>query len=94
MMRLVSHIVFAVVAAVLMSGAAAQEACKFSGLGTVTVAGVRDGRTLLLADGRELRLAAIEADDASRTALNALAAGKTLSAERLPNGQLSIRVRD
>ena len=83
MMRLVSHFVFAVVAAVLMSGAAAQEACKLSGLGTATVAGVRDGRTLLLADGRELRLAAIEADDANCAALNALAAGKTLRLEKL-----------
>ena len=53
-----------------VSGATAQEACKLPGLGTATVAGVRDGRTLLLADGRELRLAAIEADDASRAALN------------------------
>jgi endonuclease YncB( thermonuclease family) len=83
MTRMVSHFVFAVVAAVLMSGAAAQEACKLSGIGTATVAGVRDGRTLLLADGRELRLAAIEADDASRASLNALVAGKTLRLEKL-----------
>jgi endonuclease YncB( thermonuclease family) len=53
------------------------------GLGTATVASVRDGRTLLLTDGRELRLAAIEADDASRAALNALAAGKMLRLEKL-----------
>ncbi|MGB7279454.1 MAG: thermonuclease family protein, partial [Pseudolabrys sp.] len=51
--------------------------------GTATVASVRDGRTLLLTDGRELRLAAIEADDASRAALNALAAGRTLQLEKL-----------
>ena len=44
---------------------------------------MRDGRTLLLADGRELRLAAIEADDASRAALNVLTAGRMLRLEKL-----------
>jgi endonuclease YncB( thermonuclease family) len=67
----------------MMSGATAQETCKLPGLGTATVASVRDGRTMVLADGRELRLAAIEADDASRAALNALAAGKMLRLEKL-----------
>jgi endonuclease YncB( thermonuclease family) len=61
----------------------AQETCKLPGLGTASVASARDGRTLVLTDGRELRLAAIEADDASRVALNVLAAGKMLRLERL-----------
>ena len=82
-MSLVSRLVFATAATALVSGATAQEACKLPGLGTATVASVRDGRTLLLTDGRELRLAAIEADDASRAALNALAAGRTLQLEKL-----------
>jgi endonuclease YncB( thermonuclease family) len=69
--------------AVMMSGAAAQVTCKLPGLGTATVTSVRDGRTMVLADGRELRLAAIEADESSRAALNALAAGKMLRLEKL-----------
>jgi endonuclease YncB( thermonuclease family) len=82
-MSVVSRLVFATAATALVSGAAAQEACKRPGLGTATVASVRDGRTLLLTDGRELRLAAIEADDASRAALDTLAAGKMLRLEKL-----------
>jgi endonuclease YncB( thermonuclease family) len=77
----VSRLVFATAATALASGATA-ESCKLAGLGTAVVAGVRDGRTLLLTDGRELRLAAIEADDASRATLNALATGKTLRLEK------------
>src|SRR6185437_4803493 len=63
--------------------AAAQEPCKLTGIGTADVAAVRDGRTLLLKDGRELRLAGIEVTDDSRAALQALAAGQTLRLERL-----------
>ncbi len=40
--------------------AAAQTACGGQALGTVTVKAVRDARTLLTDDGRELRLAALE----------------------------------
>ena len=82
-MSVVSRLVLATAATAFMSGATAQEACKLPGLGTATVASVRDGRTLLLTDGRELRLAAIEADDTSRTALKTLAAGKVLRLEKL-----------
>ena len=39
---------------------------------------MRDGRTLALADGRVLRLAAIEVTAQARAALAALAAGRTL----------------
>jgi endonuclease YncB( thermonuclease family) len=79
----VSRFVFATAATALASGATAQESCKLTGLGTVTVASIRDGRTLLLTDGRKLRLAAIEVDDASRATLNVVAAGKTLRLETL-----------
>jgi endonuclease YncB( thermonuclease family) len=82
-MSVVSRLVLATAATALVSGATAQEACKLPGLGTATVAGVRDGCTPLLADGRELRLVAIEADDASRAALNVLAAGRMLRLEKL-----------
>ena len=47
------------VAARRMAGDAG-DACKLTALGTAQVAPVRDGRTLLLADGREVRLPGIE----------------------------------
>src|SRR6476646_6284636 len=67
----------------LVCGAAAQEPCKFTETGTGTVASIRDGRTLLLADGRELRLAAIEVTDNSRSTLQTLVAGRDLRLLRL-----------
>lgn len=70
-------------AAALAPGAMASESCKLPELGTVAVTSVQDGRTLLLADARELRLAAIEAGEESRPALEALAAGQTLRLEKL-----------
>jgi endonuclease YncB( thermonuclease family) len=79
----VFRLVLATAMSATLSGATAQETCKLPGLGTATVTSVRDGRTMVLADGRELRLAAIEADDASRATLNALAAGKIVRLEKL-----------
>jgi endonuclease YncB( thermonuclease family) len=70
--------VLAPAAALSVGAAAAQDVCALRPAGTVTVAAVRDGRTLALTDGRELRLAAIEADAASRAALSSLAEGQTL----------------
>ena len=67
----------------LVRDTAAQERCKLTVIGTVNVAAVRDGRTLMLDDGRELRLAAIEAGDDGRGALRALIAGRPLRLERL-----------
>lgn len=68
------------------TAAFALESCKLSPIGTATVAAVRDGRTLVLTDGRELRLAAIEAgEDAG--ALQVLAGGATLRLEQLGSGQ-------
>ena len=77
----------AAMSALLVCNAAAQEPCKLTTIGTVNVAAVRDGRTLLLADGRELRLAGIEVADASRAALQALVAGRPLRLERLGTEQ-------
>jgi endonuclease YncB( thermonuclease family) len=67
----------------LAAPAAAQPPCPLSDIGTASVQAVRDGRTLALADGRVLRLAAIEAPDDSRAALRALATGRTLRLARL-----------
>ena len=67
----------------LVCDAAAQEGCKLTPIGNASVATIRDGRTLLLADGRELRLAGIEVTDGSRAALQTLVAGHRLRLERL-----------
>ncbi len=67
----------------LVCNAGAQERCKLTVIGTVDVAAVRDGRTLLLADGRELRLAGIEVTGDSHASLQALVAGHPLRLERL-----------
>jgi endonuclease YncB( thermonuclease family) len=83
MTPMVFYLALVLAAAPFVSTAAAAEACKLPGLGTATVARARDGRTLLLTDGRELRLAAIEAGEASRATLDALAAGKALRLEKL-----------
>ncbi|MDP2412064.1 MAG: thermonuclease family protein [Pseudolabrys sp.] len=66
--------------------ASAQEACGQAAAGLATIAAVRDGRTLLLADGREIRLAAIEVTEASRAALVALAEGRALTLRSAPGG--------
>jgi len=63
--------------------AAAQTPCKLTALGTATVAAVLDGGTLMLDDGRELRLAGVEIAAGSRDALQALAGGQALRLERL-----------
>jgi endonuclease YncB( thermonuclease family) len=74
-----SCVVFTLAILSLMAGsAAADEPCRLTPLGSVHVAAVRDGRTLVLDDGHELRLAGIETNDDSKTVLRALAEGKTL----------------
>jgi endonuclease YncB( thermonuclease family) len=82
------HHVLTVVSATLalaatMAAAPAQDPCRFTPIGSAQVAAVRDGRTLLLADGRELRLAAIEVTDESRAGLENMVAERTLRLERL-----------
>lgn len=66
--------------------ASAQAACGRVEAGTATVAAVRDGQTLRVADGREIRLAAIEVTEASRAALAALAEGRALTLRSAPGG--------
>jgi endonuclease YncB( thermonuclease family) len=70
------------VALTFIASAVAAQECKLVSIGTATVAAVRDGRTLLLADGRELRLAGIEAGD-DNSALQAVVGGHPLRLERL-----------
>ena len=73
----------AILLALLPPSAAAAAPCPLVAVGAAKVAAVRDGRTLLLADGRELRLAAIEVTEQSRAALQALAAGRALRLAKL-----------
>ena len=75
-------LVIAAACALLGCNAAAEEICKLTPIGEVNVAAVHDGRTLLLADGRELRLAGIEAGDDGR-ALQDLTTGHELRLESL-----------
>jgi endonuclease YncB( thermonuclease family) len=67
----------------LLCSVAAQDSCKRTVMGIGTVAGVRDGRTLLLGDGRELRLAAIEVSDDSHAVLQSLVGGRDVRLEQL-----------
>ncbi|HEY6022682.1 MAG TPA: thermonuclease family protein [Pseudolabrys sp.] len=76
-----------IILSLLACSAIAQEACKRGASGTAAVAGVRDGRTLLLTDGRELRLAAIEVTDDSRATLQSLVGGRNLRLE-VPDANL------
>jgi endonuclease YncB( thermonuclease family) len=85
MMKLQSILAIVSVAsgwALAMCNAAAQEPCKLTPIGVAKATAVRDGRTLLLEDGRELRLAAIEAGDASDDALRRLIGGQALRLEQ------------
>jgi endonuclease YncB( thermonuclease family) len=77
----------AAITVMLAGHAAAQESCRLTAMGAARVAAVRDGRTLLLDDGRELRLAAIEVPNDGRAALQALVAGHVLRLERLGAAQ-------
>jgi endonuclease YncB( thermonuclease family) len=83
MRRVLTGTTFGLVLSLAASPAATQQACPLSTIGTAKVAAVRDGRTVLLADGRVLRLAAIEVTEASRAALQALIAGRKLRLAKL-----------
>jgi endonuclease YncB( thermonuclease family) len=84
----VHRLAMTALALVLSITAASAQQCNLEGLDAVKVASVRDGRTLMLDDGRELRLAAIEiADDiAARSALQSLT-GATLTLKKLGTGR-------
>ncbi len=83
-MKFLRALMCAVVCAGFAGSAVMADApCKLTPIGAAEVSAVRDGRTLLLKDGRELRLAAIEVTDASRAALTAAVAGRPLRLEKL-----------
>jgi endonuclease YncB( thermonuclease family) len=70
--------------AMLMGDARAQGApCKLTPIGEATVTAVRDGGTLMLADGRELKLAGIDVAAGSTETLHSLATDQPLRLERL-----------
>jgi endonuclease YncB( thermonuclease family) len=79
--------VFALAVALVlpMDRAAAQDACRTTAFGSGLVASTHDGRTLLLADGREIRLAGL-APSGSREALRQLAGGKQVRLAQLSAG--------
>jgi endonuclease YncB( thermonuclease family) len=64
----------------------AAAACRLTPLGVAAVGSVRDGRTVILADGRELRLAGIEVADRGAEALRALVDGQTIRLENFGPG--------
>jgi endonuclease YncB( thermonuclease family) len=67
--------------------AGAEPACKLTAIGSAKAVEVRDGGTLMLDDGRELRLAGIEIAAGSRAALLALIGDRPLRLESLGAGQ-------
>ncbi|HWK94633.1 MAG TPA: thermonuclease family protein [Pseudolabrys sp.] len=72
----------AAVSIATIATAQAEPPCKGTPAAGGGVTAVRDGRTLMLADGREIRLAGIETP-ADGTALRALTTGQTLRIERV-----------
>jgi endonuclease YncB( thermonuclease family) len=69
-----------------VANAAGKPACNMTAIGTANVRAVKDGRTLVLGDGREVRLAAIEVarrDGAAVEALRSLVSGKDVELLRL-----------
>lgn len=78
--------ILAFVLASLATGAANGAPCASPAAGTVSVTAVRDGRTMTLADGRELRLAAIEVAGRGPDALRTLVDGQTLRLEHAGSG--------
>ena len=74
----VARLALVVVLVLTPLAAAAENACGGTELAGGSVASIRDGRTLVLADGREVRLAAIEAP-ADGAALATLAQGRAVT---------------
>ncbi|MDO8875174.1 MAG: thermonuclease family protein [Pseudolabrys sp.] len=67
-------------------GAANSAPCALPGTSSGTVSAVRDGRTLQLADGRDVRLAFIEGADRGAGALRTLVDGRTLRLDHASPG--------
>jgi endonuclease YncB( thermonuclease family) len=70
----------------LFTGFAAADdkpACKMTAAGTGQVRAVVDGRTLQLADGREVRLAGIETSEGAKAALENAVSGREITLTRM-----------
>ena len=75
--------------AIMLAGSARADdksPCALANLGGGTVRAALDGRTLALADGREVRLAGIEVPGEARSVLQALADGREITLGRLGSG--------
>lgn len=75
----------ALLALIVANPAAAQE-IQTALIAQGTVASVRDGRTLVLSDGREVRLAGIETPGVASASLEKIVGGQTLRLERTGAG--------
>lgn len=73
----------AIVLVLLHCPAARAAECKLEAIGAAEVRAVIDGRTVSLADGRELRLSGIEAAEGARPALEQAVLGRELALFRL-----------
>jgi endonuclease YncB( thermonuclease family) len=81
MARITSGLAFVLLVLLATGPAGAADidhACQLTPYGTAKVTAVRDNRTLALADGREVRLAAIEVRGRAGAALQQLAEGRRL----------------
>ena len=76
-------VILAAATLTLAARVAAQPAWRLDPIGMATVAAVRDGRTLMHADGRESHLSAVEVPAGSCAALQKLIAGRALRLEKL-----------
>jgi endonuclease YncB( thermonuclease family) len=74
---------FGLLAFVAAAQAADKPACKVASLGTGQVQSVLDSRTLQLTDGREVRLAGIEAPQSAKSELETLVSGRDIALLRL-----------
>ena len=70
-------------AAVVRCGGGARNSCTFEDAGTGTVRAVLDGRTFVLTDGREVRLAGIETPEASKAALEKILGNRDVTLKKL-----------
>jgi endonuclease YncB( thermonuclease family) len=86
--RLALGLAAAVLFAATAAAAEDKIGCKPASIGAAQVRAVIDGRTLQLADGREVRLAGIEISDrdGAKAALQSLVAGREISLARLGAG--------
>ena len=82
MLALLSALMLAA-AAVVRTAAAQETGCTFQDAGTGIVRAVLDGRSFVLTDGREVRLAGIETPEASKAALEKILGNRDVTLKKL-----------